>query len=112
MAFLFGSGADPYWHGGTEAIYKNARSATLVEVLKTNHFAIAGTDGKHAGSTLDAGQLGLQEQIRQALMRYFPEGCRYNKSFSMTVNASRSDTGFVRYATIPIAMCPVDWKGR
>ena len=46
MAFLFGSGADPYWHGGTEAIYKNARSATLVEVLKTNHFAIAGTDGK------------------------------------------------------------------
>ncbi len=46
MAFLFGSGADPYWHGGTEAIYKNARSATLVEILKTNHFAIAGTDGK------------------------------------------------------------------
>ena len=46
MAYLFGSGADPYWHGGSEAIYKNARSATLVEVLKTNHFAIAGTDGK------------------------------------------------------------------
>ena len=46
MAFLFGSGADPYWNGGTEAIYKKARSATLVEVLKANHFAIAGTDGK------------------------------------------------------------------
>ena len=46
MAYLFGPGADPYWHGGSEAIYKNARSATLVEVLKTNHFAIAGTDGK------------------------------------------------------------------
>ena len=46
MAFLFGSGADPYWHGGSEAIYKDARSATLVEVLKANHFAIAGTDGK------------------------------------------------------------------
>ena len=46
MAYLFGSGADPYWHGGSEAIYKNARTATLVEVLKANHFAIAGTDGK------------------------------------------------------------------
>ncbi len=46
MAFLFGSGADPYWHGGTEEIYKKARSAMLVEVLKANHFAIAGTDGK------------------------------------------------------------------
>ncbi len=46
MAFLFGSGADPYWNGGTVAIYEKARTATLVEVLKANHFAIAGTDGK------------------------------------------------------------------
>ncbi len=70
----------------------------------------AGGDDKHSGSVLDAVQAALQEQIRNALKRYFPEGCRYNKSFSMTVNASRSDTGFVRYATIPIAMCPMDWK--
>ncbi len=67
---------------------------------------------RHSDSALDAVQLALQEEIRRALMRYFPEGCRFNPSFSMTVNASRSDTGFVRYATIPIAMCPVDWKGR
>ncbi len=66
--------------------------------------------GRHTDSTLSEVQLALQEQIRTALMRYFPEGCRYNKAYSMTVNASRSDTGFVRYATIPIAMCPVDWK--
>ena len=46
MPFLFGPGADVYWHGGTAAIYKQARSATLVEVSKANHFAIAGTDGK------------------------------------------------------------------
>jgi len=46
MPFLFGPGADVYWHGGTAAIYKQSRSATLVEVLKANHFAIAGTDGK------------------------------------------------------------------
>lgn len=55
-------------------------------------------------------QLALQEAIRKSLMRFFPEGCQYNKSYSLTVNASRSDTGFIRYATIPIAMCPVDWK--
>jgi len=46
MPFIFGPGADVYWHGGTAAIYKHARTATLVEVLKANHFAIAGTDGK------------------------------------------------------------------
>ena len=46
MPFIFGPGADVYWHGGTAAIYKHARTATLVEVLTANHFAIAGTDGK------------------------------------------------------------------
>ena len=46
MPFIFGPGADVYWHGGSAAIYKHARTATLVEVLKANHFAIAGTDGK------------------------------------------------------------------
>ena len=46
MPFIFGPGADLYWHGGSAAIYKQARTATLVEVLKANHFAIAGTNGK------------------------------------------------------------------
>ena len=71
-----------------------------------------GDDDRHSDSALDEVQEALQEQIRSALTKFFPEGCRYNKAFSMTVNASRSDTGFVRYATIPIAMCPMDWKGR
>ena len=61
-------------------------------------------------SVLDGRQDALQEAIRKSLMRFFPEGCRYNRSFSLTVNASRSDTGHERYATIPIAMCPVDWQ--
>ena len=46
MPFIFGPGADLYWHGGSAAIYKQAQTATLVEVLKANHFAIAGTNGK------------------------------------------------------------------
>lgn len=71
-----------------------------------------GHTGGNTGSVLDETQLDLQEAIRQALMSYFPEDCRYNPAFSLTVNASRSDTGYVRYATIPIAMCSVDWKGQ
>ncbi|MEM7587109.1 MAG: hypothetical protein AAF560_27215 [Acidobacteriota bacterium] len=71
----------------------------------------SGSNGKSTDSALDPTQVDLQEAIRQALMSYFPEDCRYNPTFSLTVNASRSDTGFVRYATIPIAMCAVDWKG-
>jgi hypothetical protein len=62
-------------------------------------------------SVLDPRQQALQAAIRDALKRYFPEGCRYNDGYSLTVNASRSDTGFVRYATIPVAMCPSDWRG-
>jgi hypothetical protein len=69
-----------------------------------------GTSGKTTESEDDATQVALQEAIRQALMRFFPEGCRYNKAYSFTVNASRSDTGHVRYATIPVAMCPIDWN--
>ncbi len=71
----------------------------------------AGTGGKNTDSTLDPTQQDLQEAIRRALMSYFPEDCRFNPTFSMTINASRSDTGFIRYATIPIAMCAIDWKG-
>ena len=65
---------------------------------------------RNTENILNAAQEALQESIRKSLMRFFPEGCRFNKSYSMTINASRSDTGHVRYATIPIAMCPVDWK--
>ncbi len=68
--------------------------------------------GKDTESVLDPRQAALQQAIREGLKQYFPASCRYNDAYSLTVNASRSDTGFVRYATIPIAMCPVDWKGR
>ncbi|MEM7353160.1 MAG: hypothetical protein AAF657_20365 [Acidobacteriota bacterium] len=69
-----------------------------------------GATGKNADSSLDQAQIDLQDAIRRALMQYFPEDCRFNPTFSLTVNASRSDTGFVRYATIPIAMCSTEWK--
>ena len=70
----------------------------------------SGPSDKTTESALDAEQLALQEAIRQSLMRFFPEGCRYNRSYSMTINASRDDTTHERFATIPIAMCPVDWQ--
>ncbi len=43
---LFGPDADIYWNGGVQAIYDNARTATLMEVKDVSHFTIAGTDGK------------------------------------------------------------------
>ena len=71
-----------------------------------------GHTGNNTGSILDPTQQDLQAAIREALKSYFPEDCRYNPAFSLTINASRSDTGFIRYATIPIAMCSVEWKGQ
>ncbi len=46
IPMLFGGGADVYWNGGVDAIYKNARTAILMQVKKVSHFTIAGTDGK------------------------------------------------------------------
>jgi hypothetical protein len=74
-----------------------------------NPFAAAGRDSE---SLLDPVQEDLQDAIREMLKRFFPDSCRYNDAYSLTVSASRSDTGMVRYATIPIALCPVDWKQR
>ena len=45
IPMLFGPGADAHWNGGVEAIYKNAETATLMQVDKASHLTIAGTDG-------------------------------------------------------------------
>lgn len=42
--FLFGPDSDPTWHGGSMAIFDNARNATLIDVQDVSHFTIAGTD--------------------------------------------------------------------
>ncbi len=64
-------------------------------------------------STLNSAlQEQIQREIRESLKRFFPKGCRYSDAYNLTVNASQSNTGLVRYATIPIAMCPVDWVDR
>lgn len=70
----------------------------------------AGGSGRTSENQTDPQQEALQEAIRQSLMRFFPEGCRFNKSFSLTVNAQKADTASVRYATIPQAICPIDLK--
>ncbi len=66
--------------------------------------------GRTTDSQLDQDQSDLQEAIRLSLMKFFPEGCRFNKAYSLTINASKADTGHVRYATIPIAFCAVNWN--
>ena len=45
IPMLFGPGADAHWNGGVAAIYKNAVTATLMQVDKASHMTIAGTDG-------------------------------------------------------------------
>ena len=45
IPMLFGLGADAHWNGGVDAIYKNAKTATLLKVKEVSHFTIAGTDG-------------------------------------------------------------------
>ena len=42
--FLFGPDSDSTWHGGSMAIFDNARNATLIDVEGVSHFTIAGTD--------------------------------------------------------------------
>ncbi|MEE3328679.1 MAG: dienelactone hydrolase family protein [Myxococcota bacterium] len=44
IPWLFGPGSDSTWHGGSMAIFENARNATLIEVKDVSHFTIAGTD--------------------------------------------------------------------
>jgi dienelactone hydrolase len=45
IPMLFGPGADAHWNGGVEAIYKNAVTATFMQVDEVSHMTIAGTDG-------------------------------------------------------------------
>ena len=45
IPLLFGSSADPTWHGGAMAIFRNAPNAIVMDVDKVSHFTIAGIDG-------------------------------------------------------------------
>ena len=44
IPLLFGSSADPTWHGGAMAIFRNAPNAIVMDVDKVSHFTIAGID--------------------------------------------------------------------
>ena len=44
IPLLFGPDADSTWHGGSLAIFEDARHATLIEVNAVSHFTIVGVD--------------------------------------------------------------------
>lgn len=90
--------------------FHTAASFTTAPYVKETTTKNPGVSGNTTDSNLDPTQEALQEAIRQALMRFFPKGCKFNRSFSLTVDASLEDTGHIRYATIPVAMCPVEWR--
>ncbi|NJL27790.1 MAG: hypothetical protein HC897_07780 [Thermoanaerobaculia bacterium] len=54
---------------------------------------------------LSADQLAILEKLKQ----FFPKNTRFANAW-ISISASRSDTGYERYATIPIGIVQGRWK--
>lgn len=51
----------------------------------------------------------VQQQIMSSLKRFFPKGTKF-ANYWVSVSGIRSDTGYERYATIPIGIIERNWK--
>lgn len=51
----------------------------------------------------------VQQQIMSSLRKFFPKGTRF-ANYWVSVSGIRSDTGYERYATIPIGIIERNWK--
>jgi hypothetical protein len=90
--------------------FHTVASFTTEPYVKESTTKNPGATGRTTDSELNEIQAKLQDAIRRALMRFFPKGCKFNRSNSLLVDASEQDTGHVRYATIPVATCPMEWR--
>ncbi len=52
----------------------------------------------------------LQAAIRDAIKERFPNECQFNDAFAYQIETNETDTGIKVVATIPVAVCPADWK--
>ena len=69
-----------------------------------------GSGGSGSSSTSNSEQLdATQQQILQQLKQFFPKGTKF-ANYWISVSGIRSDTGYERYATIPVGIIERNWK--
>jgi Tfp pilus tip-associated adhesin PilY1 len=70
----------------------------------------SGGSGGGGGSTPNSEQLdATQQEILQQLKKFFPKGTKF-ANYWISVSGIRSDTGYERYATIPVGIIERNWK--
>jgi Tfp pilus tip-associated adhesin PilY1 len=82
-----------------------------VEQGATKNSPPASGSGSGSGSTTaNSEQLdATQQQILQQLKKFFPKGTKF-ANYWISVSGIRSDTGYERYATIPVGIIERNWK--
>ncbi len=69
-----------------------------------------GGAGGSGGSTSNSEELDAsQEEILKELKKLFPKGCKF-ANYWISVSGLRSDTGYERYATVPVCVVQRNWK--
>ncbi|MEM1180457.1 MAG: hypothetical protein AAGM22_19085 [Acidobacteriota bacterium] len=63
--------------------------------------------GNYTGSEEDD---ELSNAIREAVLSQNPRSCQFNEKYEFLVSALRNSTGVNVYASIPLVICPGDWK--
>ncbi|HEY2290006.1 MAG TPA: PilC/PilY family type IV pilus protein, partial [Thermoanaerobaculia bacterium] len=66
--------------------------------------------GSGSGSSSNSEQLdATQQEILQQLKKFFPKGTKFG-NYWISVSGLRSDTGYERYATVPVGIIERNWK--
>lgn len=110
--------------GGESNIFvvyaNNANSIMTVDGVKsrfrvvpefvTNPYVEQGSTKNPASGGANSEQLDLtQQEILKALRKFFPKGTKF-ANYWISVSGIRSDTGYERYATIPVGIIERNWK--
>ncbi len=76
----------------------------------TNPFIEQGATKNSASSNKNSEQLdSVQQGILDTLKKLYPKNTKF-ANYWISVSGVRSDTGYVRYATIPIGIVVKNWK--
>ena len=87
----------------------DTRFLTVPEFV-TNPFVEQGATKNESASNNHSEKLDdIQKGIMESLKELYPEGTKF-ANYWISVSGIRSDTGYVRYATIPIGIIQKNWK--